>query len=133
MRNFTAHDIMVYGPGSASYNEKIRKWILKDPSTLPIAMIPSVGLLNVKYSEADLDSMQWTQSYDAGRVEIPVRDRWISHMDNVPEGNDYLIVSYQYKVAAKDMYPEHVKRLRTVGEQVCDASGKIVGVLNFFA
>lgn len=133
MRNFTAHDIMVYGPGSATYNEKIRKWILKDPSTLPIAMIPSVGLLNVKYSEADLDSMQWTQSYDAGRVEIPVRDRWISHMDNVPEGNDYLIVSYQYKVAAKDMYPEHVKRLRTVGEQVCDASGKIVGVLNFFA
>lgn len=133
MRNFTAHDIMVYAAGSATYNEKIRKWILKDPSMLPIAMIPTVGLLNVQYSEADRDSMQWTQSYDAGRVEIPVRDRWISHMDDVPEGNDYLIVSYQYKVAAKEMCPEHVNRLRTVGEQVCDASGKIVGVLNFFA
>lgn len=123
VRNYTPHPIRVLAPVGVSYDPKTRKFILTgDP--VVIAEFPSEGVLSAHFTDVD-----------SGNVDgVPLVRRAVLSADPMPTGDDYIIVSTVYAMAAKAASPTlksvmNINRLLTVGDTVYQ-DGKPVGCLS---
>ncbi len=115
--NGTAHDVRILSKKGVVYDDSIRKFVLLNPGSLPevIAVFPKQEILSVEFEvkEGDLDS-------------IPVQRKRLKHIDPLPAGYDYYIVSAQY--ASFHVSPD---RLLVVSDPVYRSKDDIrpIGVL----
>lgn len=114
--NGTAHPVKIYDRNvGVSYDAKTRKHYLSGIGRI-LAMLPQHGMLSVSYE------------YTEDRIgNIPVIRREVKHIDLLPDGYDYYLVSAQYASHAPDK-----SKLLIIGEPLYENpdNPRPIGVLS---
>ncbi len=105
--NGTPHNIVVFAKDNVEYIPEIRKYVLKNQNAIPIATIPSNGMLN-----AAVDFVE-TGTID----DIPIFNIVAKNVDPIPDA-DIVIVSNMYATYAKQFNIAGLERLYTIGNPV---------------
>ena len=115
--NGTAHDVKILSKKGVIYDSSIRKYLLSDPGALAevVAVFPKQKMLSVEF---DVEETELN--------DIPVQRKKLKHIDPLPLGYDYYIVSAQYA-----SFHAEPSRLLVVSDPVYQSKDDIrpVGVL----
>ena len=116
--NGTPHPVAFYRQEDVEFDEKTRKFILKD-GALPFLSIESNGILNAH--------IVWVRSGDIN--SIPRYEMCATDIDPIPTGFDVVIVSNLYANIALSLGVNGLNKLYTIVMPVYSTDLKPVGCL----
>ncbi len=103
----------------AVYNDSIRKYV----GGQQVLSIPFSGtMLSANIVE------EQTAAIDVDGINIPTVTKRCISVDQIPNTEDYFIVSVMYVNACKELKLD-TSHLLTVGNSVVDEKGKVIGVI----
>jgi len=119
MRNFTPHSIKIIDVNSVVFDSKIRKYVPGESESVIVAEFPSSGMLSGNIQTVPSESIDG----------VPVYVKKVIGCDPLPDGDDMLIVSAIYAVAArKSGLP--MNRLLVIADPVVTPDGnQILGCI----
>lgn len=116
MINATPHNITVVG-GKIIYVSAIRKYIATKDTVVLTTIPPSGILLNAQMSDVKVDTIE------VDGIEIETITTAVTSVDELPEGEDFVLVSALY-VSARQSLGLNTSRCLTIGTPVYQSEDK---------